>query len=82
LDVLVKYHDKNVIEKSFDNVKNLISMKKMRTLFTNVTDGIFFCAFLALKIVSELGVKLSKFLRNPPLHDARYGPKVRPEAAR
>jgi hypothetical protein len=38
-------------------------MKKMRTHFTNTTEGKIFCAFIALIIVSELGVKLRKFMK-------------------
>ena len=64
------YRRKDVIEKSFDDVKNYISMKRLRTHSTETTDGKLFCAFLSLILVSEIGAKLGKLMKDMSLSKA------------
>ncbi|MDR3204370.1 MAG: hypothetical protein LBV23_06465 [Deltaproteobacteria bacterium] len=64
MEVLAKYRQKNVIEKSFDNLKNYILMKRLSTHNTEMTCAKLFCAFLALIVSSEIEVKLGKFMKN------------------
>jgi transposase len=61
--VLAKYRRKDVIEKGFDDVKNHIDMKRLRTHNTKTTDGKLFCAFISLIVASEIGVKLRDLMR-------------------
>ncbi|MDR3204820.1 MAG: transposase [Deltaproteobacteria bacterium] len=60
--ILAKYRRKDVIEKSFDDLKNHISMKRMRTHKTDTTDGKLFCSFIALIVASELDVNFKNFM--------------------
>jgi transposase len=62
-ETLAKYRRKDVIEKAFDDVKNHIDMKRLRTHNSETTDGKLFCAFLALIVVSEIEIKLGDYLR-------------------
>ncbi|MDR3203635.1 MAG: hypothetical protein LBV23_02650 [Deltaproteobacteria bacterium] len=54
VEVLAKYCQKDVIEKSFDDLKNYISMKRLSTHNTETTGAKLFCAFLALIVASEI----------------------------
>lgn len=58
-ETLSHYRRKDVIEKGFDELKNHIDMKRIRTHNTKTTDGKLFCAFLALIAVSYMNKKLS-----------------------
>ncbi|MDR3204529.1 MAG: hypothetical protein LBV23_07265 [Deltaproteobacteria bacterium] len=71
LEILAMYQAKDIIENSFEDVKNDISMKKMLKHFTCTTDGKTFCSFIALIIVSKPGVKLRKFLKKKCMSKAR-----------
>jgi hypothetical protein len=62
-DVLAIYRRKDVIEKGFDDLKNHLDMKRMRTHNTASTEGKMFVAFIALIAVSEIGVKLAEMMR-------------------
>ena len=62
-DVLSAYRRKDVIEKGFDELKNHIDMKRMRTHNTATTDGKMFCAFIALIVVSKMANMLSSFMK-------------------
>jgi transposase len=55
---LTNYIRKDRIKKSFDDAKNYIYMKKMRTHSDATTEGKLFCAFLALIAVSLMAEKL------------------------
>lgn len=46
--VLTIYRQKDVIEKSFDELKNGMDYRRMRTHYTQTTDGKMFVAFLGL----------------------------------
>ncbi|MDR3203711.1 MAG: transposase [Deltaproteobacteria bacterium] len=70
VEVLAKYRQKNVIEKSFDDLKNYVSMKRLNTHNTETTDGKLFCAFIALIVTSEIEVKLGKFMRKKRIDKA------------
>jgi transposase len=61
-EVLDVYRRKDVIEKGFDDLKNSIEMKRLRTHTDETTEGKMFCAFIALIVVSQIGVKLEDFL--------------------
>jgi transposase len=63
VNVLNKYRRRDVIEKGFDDVKNYIDMKRLRTHHTESTDGKLFCAFISLIIVSEILNKLGPLMK-------------------
>jgi len=58
------YRQKDVIEKGFDELKNHIDMKRLRTHNSNTTDGKMFCAFIALIAISRMSVLLTDFLKS------------------
>ena len=58
------YRRKDTIEKSFDEIKNYIDMKRLHTHTTNTTDGKMFCAFIALIAAIEMSNRLSGFLKD------------------
>ena len=60
---LAVYRRKDMIEKGFDDLKNHIDMKRMRTHTTATTDGKMFLAFIALIAVSEVQAKLGAMMR-------------------
>ena len=62
-DSLRIYRRKDVIEKGFDELKNHIDMKRMRTHNSDTTDGKMFCAFISLIAVSKLSTMLSEFMK-------------------
>jgi transposase len=62
-DVLAVYRRKDVIEKGFDDIKNHIDMKRLRTHTDATTDGKVFCAFVALIAVCEITNRLRSFMR-------------------
>jgi transposase len=68
--VLEKYRRKDVIEKNFDDLKNYIYMKRLRTHTDDTTNGKIFCAFISLIIASEIGVRLRKFMEQKALSKA------------
>ncbi|MDR1658650.1 MAG: transposase [Deltaproteobacteria bacterium] len=63
LEILDKYRRKDAIENIFDDIKNHIDMKRMRTHNSKTTDGKLFCCFIALIIVSEIGIKLKDLMK-------------------
>ena len=52
-----------MIEKGFDDLKNHLDMKRMRTHGSATTDGKLFLAFVALIAVSHLGNRLADFMK-------------------
>jgi len=60
---LAIYRRRDVIEKSFDEIKNHIDMKRLRTHGDATTDGKLFCAFLALIITAHIQSVLSPVMR-------------------
>jgi transposase len=63
-EVLDKYRRKDIIEKGFDDLKNHIDMKRLRTHNTQTTDGKLFCAFIALIVISQINVKLGTYMKD------------------
>jgi transposase len=61
--VLARYRRKDVIEKNFDDLKNHLDMKRLRTHHTATTDGKLFCSFISLIVVSEIMVKLGPLMK-------------------
>jgi transposase len=59
-EALEIYRRKDTIEKGFDDIKNHIDMKRLKTHLTATTNGKMFCAFIALIIICAL----TNFLRN------------------
>jgi transposase len=67
-DILTVYRRKDLIEKGFDDLKNHVDMKRLRTHTNATTEGKLFCAFIALIVASNLtstireieGINLSK----------------------
>jgi len=60
-EVLDLFRRKDSIEKSFDNLKNHIDMKRLRTHYSNTTEGKMFCAFIVLIAALEMAKKLSVY---------------------
>ena len=63
-DTLSAYRRKDVIEKGFDELKNHIDMKRLRTHNSSTTDGKMFCAFIALIAISRMSSLLSEFMKS------------------
>ena len=63
-EALSIYRRKDVIEKGFDELKNHIDMKRLRTHNPGTTDGKMFCAFIALIAVSSMSRQLSDFMKD------------------
>ena len=62
-EILDIYRRKDMIEKGFDDLKNHLDMKRMRTHGSATTDGKLFLAFVALIAVSHLGNRLADFMK-------------------
>ena len=54
LDALQVYRDKDVVEKCFDDLKNVLDMKRLRMHSIETVDGRLFVQFIALILMSEL----------------------------
>lgn len=63
-DILEIYRNKDVIEKSFDNLKNSMDMKRIRCHNKSTTDGKIFVSFLSLVLKSHMENKLSEYMHN------------------
>ena len=62
-EVLEIYRRKDVVEKCFDNLKNAIDMKRLRTHSTETSDGKIFIAFVSLILRSILENVIGDFNR-------------------
>jgi transposase len=62
-EVLSVYRRRDEIEKGFDDLKNHIDMKRLRTHSQGTTDGKVFCAFVALIGTLEMTNRLSGFMK-------------------
>lgn len=54
------YRDKDVVEKSFDDLKNQLDMKRLRMHNSRTTDGRLFVQFIALIYMSALRREMRK----------------------
>lgn len=63
-DALSIYRRKDTVEKGFDELKNHIDMKRLRTHNSNTTDGKMFSAFIALIAVSRMAYYLSDYMKS------------------
>lgn len=54
------YRQKDIIEKSFDNLKNGMDYRRMRTHHTQTTEGKMFVAFIGLVLRSELSYRIKQ----------------------
>jgi len=66
VEALRRYRDKDVVEKSFDNLKNQLDMKRLRMHSSRATDGRLFVQFIALILMSGLRKEMrkSKLIKN------------------
>jgi transposase len=62
-EALRVYRRKDLIEKGFDDLKNHVDMKRVRTHNGDTTEGKMFCAFIALIVACHIGVKLGDYMR-------------------
>ncbi|MCL1876392.1 MAG: transposase [Synergistaceae bacterium] len=69
-EVLDLFRRKDSIEKSFDDLKNHIDMKRLRTHSSNTTEGKMFCAFIALIAALEMAKKLSLYRKEKSMSKA------------
>jgi len=60
LKALRIYRDKDVVEKSFDDLKNQLDMKRLRMHSSKATDGRLFVQFIALILMSALRKEMRK----------------------
>ena len=63
LEILNIYRNKDVVEKSFNNLKNDIDMKRLRTHQESTTDGKLFVAFISLIIRSYTYERLRAYMK-------------------
>jgi hypothetical protein len=63
IEILPMRRRKGLIENSFDDLKNYISMRRLRASDAETTDGELFRALTALIAASEIGVKPGDFMR-------------------
>ena len=54
VEALKVYRNKDVVEKSFNDLKNNLDMKRLRMHSTQTTDGRIFVQFIALILLSYL----------------------------
>jgi len=62
-EILDIYRRKDMIEKGFDDLKNHLDMKRMRTHTSATTDGKLFLAFISLIAVSWMGSQMNDFMK-------------------
>jgi transposase len=62
-EVLEIYRRRDVIEKGYDDVKNYVHMKRLKTHNDETTDGKLFCSFIALIVTLQIGVKLKNYMK-------------------
>lgn len=62
LDVLMTYRQRDVVEKSFDDLKNELDMKRLHCHSDGTTEGKMFVAFFALILRSCMQNKLRTYL--------------------
>jgi transposase len=60
VEALQIYRDKDVVEKSFDDLKNQLDMKRLRMHSSTTVDGRFFVQFIALIYMSALRREMRK----------------------
>lgn len=60
VEALQIYRDKDVVEKSFDDLKNQLDMKRLRMHSSATVDGRFFIQFIALIYMSALRREMRK----------------------
>jgi transposase len=58
LQALMVYRNKDVVEKCFDDLKNQLDMKRLRTHSSPAMDGRLFVQFIALILMSALRRKM------------------------
>lgn len=63
-EILEIYRRRDTVEKSFDNLKNELDMRRLYTHNDETANGKAFCAFLALIVHSEMKNCLSEYIRN------------------
>ena len=67
LDVLMTYRQRDVVEKSFDDLKNELDMKRLHCHNDDTTEGKMFVAFFALILRSSMQNKLRTYLADTGL---------------
>ena len=67
LEILEKYRNKDIVEKSFDNLKNEIDMKRLRCHSDNTVDGKLFVSFIALIIRAYTYESLKEYMKKSNL---------------
>jgi transposase len=61
-EALRVYRRKDAIEKGFDDLKNFVEMRRLRTHNGETTEGKTFRAFIAMIVVSHIGVRLEDYM--------------------
>ena len=62
-EILTLYRRRDVVEKSFDDLKNTLDMSRMHVQTEQTADGKLFCSFIALIVQSYMRKHLSAYLR-------------------
>ena len=63
-EILEIYRNRDVVEKSFDSLKNELDMKRLHTWTGETTQGKLFVSFISLIVRSYLLNRLSDYMRN------------------
>lgn len=61
-EILTLYRRRDVVEKSFDDLKNTLDMSRMHVQTEKTVDGKLFCSFIALIVQSYMRKHLSSYL--------------------
>jgi transposase len=75
-EVLEAYLRKDAIEKRFLDLKNSVEMKRLSVNADETIEGKMFCAFIALIVVSQIGVKLEEFLEKKSWSEERVAAEM------
>ena len=66
-EILEIYRRRDVVEKSFDNLKNSLDMRRLYVQNRNTADGKLFCAFIALIVHSFMRNHLAEYMQTHKL---------------
>lgn len=61
-EILTVYRRRDVVEKSFDNLKNSLDMRRLYVQNQDTADGKLFCAFIALIVHSYMRDHLAEYM--------------------
>lgn len=66
-DILTLYRRRDMVEKSFDNLKNALDMRRLYVQNGNTAEGKLFCSFIALIVHSYMRDHLAQYMHDNKL---------------